>query len=333
MLNALLGPRFSLIYRGVDIGVALAPDTLSVSYTDYLHGQADQIEVTVHDASGKWQGAWFPEIGDTMQLTLYDGKGGVLPAGTFELDEPNATGGRSGDLMTLRGVAAPVTGALRSEVTRAYENQSTENIVRAVAGELGMDVLGEFNPLSHKRVTQRRERHLEFLKRLAEETGHYCNLRGSTIIFTNFASIDGRPPSAVIFRGDRELMNYDFRYNSKGTYSSGQISYLDDNKASKILHQEQDPLVTTGDVLKISGERTESRAHSEARLKSELHFANRKRFTGSTDSVGNTALMAGNTVALEGFGAYSATRVIDSSTHVLDRGGYATTLELVDARV
>lgn len=229
-------------------------------------------------------------------------------------------------------MATPVSKSLRTEVTKAYERQTTEDVVGAVAGEIGMSVEGKINELFHTRVRQRRERYLEFLKRFAEETGHYCNLRGSTIIFTSFASIDALVPVSEIYHGDRQLIDYDFKFQSEGTYSTGKASYLDESKGVNVEHEEQDARVTTGDTLRITGERLETAGHAAARIASELHFANRRLFTGSVTTIGTASLVAGNTTALIGFGGYSGTRLIDSSTHTLERGGYTTTTELVDAR-
>lgn len=332
MLSGLPAPRFQLVYRGVDISGDLDPMTTQINYTDHLHGKADEIDVTVQDKDGRWKGSWCPEHGDRMSLTIFDGQGGVLPCGTFEMDEPEASGGRGGDLVTIRGLAAPISKALRTKVTKAYERQTTEDIVKAVASEVGMTVEGTFERLFHNRVTQRRERHLEFVKRLAEETGHYFNLRGKTIIFTSFASVDGQDPAVKLFHGDRQLTDYDFRFQSDGTYSRGKATYLDERSGKTNEYEEVDPKVKTGDVLKISGERLESAVHARARTKADLHFANRQRFNGSVTTVGSVRLVAGNTVELVGFGRYSGKRVIDSASHSLARGGYTTQAELVDAR-
>ncbi|WP_216597717.1 phage late control D family protein [Loktanella sp. 3ANDIMAR09] len=304
-----------------------------MNYVDHLHGKADEIDVTVQDKDGRWKGQWRPQHGDTMNLTIFDGYGGVLPCGTFEMDEPNATGGRGGDLMTIRGLAAPITKALRTEKSVAYERQRLRDVVETVAALLGMTVQGDIADLFFQRITQRKERYLAFIKRLAEETGHYCNIRGAVIVFTTFASIDGRTPSRTLSHGDGSLIDYDMRFQSDGTYSEGRASYLDQRLARTNEHVERDPRAPTGDTLRISGERLESVAHARARIQSEMHFANRTAFQGSMKTVGSATLVAGNTVSLTGFGGYSGTRVIDSSVHTIGRGGYTTTAELVDARI
>ncbi|WP_299924186.1 hypothetical protein [uncultured Pelagimonas sp.] len=332
MTSGLPQPYFQLMYRGTDISGDLDPMTTSVSYADQLHGEADEIEVTVQDKDGRWKGSWHPEHGDEMELTIFDGQGGILPCGAFEMDEPEASGDRGGDLMTIRGLAAPISKPLRSKKTVAYEKQTTRSIVSAVAGRLGMSFQGDINELFHERVTQRRERDLEFLKRLGEETGHYVNLRGSSVIFTSFASIDGQTPAQLIYHGDRSLIDYSFKFQSNDTYSKGKATYLDERKGRNNEYEEEDPRVTTGDTMRISGERLESASHAQARVKSKMHFANRKAFSGSVTQVGSVRLLAGTVANLIGFGRYSGNRLVNSSTHTLGRDGYTSAAELVDAR-
>ena len=117
--------------------------TTSISYTDHHHGEADEIDIEVQDKDGRWKGAWKPEPGDVMELTIYDGSGGILPCGEFELDEPEASGSRDGDVMTIRGLAAPITKKLRTENTKAFEKQTLQAIVTQVAGQNGLSLEGQ----------------------------------------------------------------------------------------------------------------------------------------------------------------------------------------------
>ncbi len=329
-MSGIPAPYFKLIYQGTDITADISEMVIEVTYTDHLHGKADEIEVTVHDKDGLWKSAWYPETGSKMSLTILDGNGGALPCGEFELDQPNATGDRGGDRMVMRGLSAPISKPLRTKKTKAYERQSLGDIVQDVAKRVGLRVMGDINDLRFERVTQRRERDLEFLKRMASETGHYFNLRGDLIVFTSFQSIDGRDPSLLVSFED--VTGYDFTFETEGTFSEGEASYLDQNKGKVTRYRESDPDVTTGDALKVSGERLESYALAEARVKSELHNANRQAFTGSCDLIGDVRAVAGNIVKLVGFGRYDGKRVIDSSTHTLSRDGHSVTLELVNAR-
>ncbi|PHR19300.1 MAG: late control protein D [Hoeflea sp.] len=325
-------PHFSLIYKGVDISSELDPMTLSIDYTDNGHGEADEISVKVQDKDGRWQGSWKPEPGDLMSLTILDGSGGVLPCGDFEMDEPETSGSRSGDEMTIRGLAAPITKALRTENTKAFEDKNLSAIVREVLSQNGLSHEGQVDDLMFKRVTQRRERDLEFLKRLAEDTGHYFTVKGTRGVFTSIKSIDGQPHALTVFRGDRSLLDYSLKHVTAETYSKAKVSYLDQDKKETTRHEEADAKIKTGDVLKIAGERVESASHAKALAKSRLHFKNRNRLSGSISMVGNVRLVAGVTVGLVGFGQYSGKALVKSSTHSMSRSGYTSKGDLVDAR-
>lgn len=327
-------PHFALVYRGVDISSELDPMTTDISYTDHHHGEVDEIDVTVQDKDGRWKGSWKPEPGDTMSLIIYDGLGGVLPCGDFELDEPDAQGDRGGDRMVMRGLAAPISGDLRTQKSRAFEKQSLRAIVSRVAGEAGLSIEGEIENLQFERVTQRRERDLEFLTRLAEDTGHYFSVRGKRAIFTSIESVDGQAAALTIghtMMGTR-LISYALREQTHDTYSSAKVGYLDRDRKETITADEQDARVRTGDVLKVSGERVESQGNAKALAKSRLHYANRKRRSGSIEMVGTVALVAGVVVDMADFGQYSGRYLVDKSTHSMSRGGYTTGAQLLEAR-
>ena len=327
-------PYFSLTYQGVDISSELDPMTTSICFTDNHHGKVDEIDVSVQDRDGRWKGSWKPEPGDTMSLVIHDGRGGVLPCGTFEMDEPDAEGDRGGDRMTIRGLAAPISKPLRTEKTRAFEKQSLRAIVGKVAGEAGLSLEGDIAALRFERVTQRRERDLEFLTRLAEDTGHYFTVRGTRAIFTSIKSVDGRAAALVVshLMLGTSLLSYRLKEQTADTYSRAGVSYLDPNKKELVTAEATDGEVKTGDTLRIAGERTESPANARALAGSRLHFKNRKRRSGSISLVGDVRALAGVTVEMTDFGKYSGTYLIDRSTHRMERGGYTTDAELLDAR-
>lgn len=327
-------PYFSLFYRGVDISSEIDPMTVSVSYTDKAHGEIDEMDVTVQDKDGLWKSSWLPEPGDIMTLTIFDGLGGELPCGDFEMDEPEAFGSRSGDEMIIRGLAAPISKPLRTEKTRAFEKQSLRQIVQKVAGENGLSVEGDIEEQRFERVTQRRERDLEFLTRLAEDTGHYFSVRGKRAIFTSIKSVDGRAAALTISHAQygAQLTSYRFKFQTAETYSKAKVTALDENSKEPIEAEVEDSDVKTGDTLRITGERVENAAQAEKLAKSRLHHKNRKSLSGSVELVGNVSAVAGVVVKTDGFGNYDGRLLIDSSTHSISRSGYTTGAQLVKAK-
>lgn len=327
-------PYFSLIYQGVDISSELDPMSLAIRYTDHNHGEADEIEVTAQDKDGRWKGPWKPEPGDTMSLTIFDGQGGILPCGDFEMDEPEAEGSRSGDTMTIRGLAAPISRPLRTQKTRAFEKQSLSAIVNRVAGENGLSVEGDIENIRFERVTQRRERDLEFLTRLAEDTGHYFSVRGTRAVFTSFKSIDGRAAALTVSHTmiGTTLISYLLRNQTADTYSKARTTAMDENRKEMIEAEEEDSDVKTGDTLRIAGERVESQAQAKALSKSRLHYKNRRATSGSITMVGDVRLCAGVVVEMTDFGKYSGRMLAERTTHSMSRGGYTSEADLVKAK-
>ena len=327
-------PYFKLIYRGVDISSELDPQTTSISYTDHLHGEADEIDVAVHDKDGRWKSEWLPETGDQMELTIYDGLGGELPCGVFELDEPDAAGDRNGDTMTMRGLAAPISKPLRTQKTRAFEKQSLRQIVQRVAGENGLSIEGDIEDQRFERVTQRKERDLEFLTRLAEDTGHYFNVRGNRAVFTSVRSVDGRAAALTIFHASlgTSLLSYSLKRQTADTYSKAKVTALDEEKKEMIEEEEEDGDVTTGDTLRISGERVENPAHAKRLAKSRLHRKNQKSVSGNVSVVGDVRMVAGIIVNMADFGRYSGNLLVNQSKHAMSRGGYTSEASLVKAQ-
>ena len=64
--------------------------------------------------------------------------------------------------------------------------------------------------------------------------------------------------------------------------------------------------------------------------KASITKANAQQFTGTMTLAGSVHLVAGNTIALQGFQTFNGKYMIDKATHKIS-GGYTTTLELSQA--
>lgn len=323
--------KFTLLYRGVDISGDLDPMTTSVAYTDKLHGEADEIEVSVEDSRGLWRGPWCPEPGDAMRLWFGWADAALMFAGDFELDEPEVTIGRRGDAMTMRGIAAPITKALRTERTAEYEDKTVEEIARTVAARSGLSVRGDFNETRWRRKTQRRMRDLEFLVQLGEDTDHYVSVRGREVQFTRVDAIDKRPAAAVFTPAHRDHAGFTGRFRTADTYSKAKARHFHDEDKRLVEGEEEDARVRTGDSL-VMVERVEDERQAKLMARSRLHRKNRHRRSGTLTLVGRPDLVAGTVVELADHGKWSGRYVVDASRHTLTRGPYATVLDLREAR-
>ncbi|MCR9267469.1 MAG: hypothetical protein NXI03_07845, partial [Alphaproteobacteria bacterium] len=108
-----------LVYEGVDISADIAPFVIRVTYSDQAHGESDEIEVELEDRDHRWINGWYPAKGDRITLHLgYDGQP-LMPCGDFEVDDVEWEA--PPDIVRLKGLAAGITSALRTENTIAYE--------------------------------------------------------------------------------------------------------------------------------------------------------------------------------------------------------------------
>jgi len=322
-------PIFRLLYKGIDISSELLPHLVSCTYTDKVHGEADEIEVVVQDRDGLWRGPWCPEQGDKVELWIgYKGLP-LVYCGAFEIDEPNARLSRSGDVFTFRGVSAPVTKAIRTRNNQRFEKQNLKQVAQKLASRHGLTIVGTPPDVFFEHVAQRRERDLEFLSRLADDYGAYFSVKGDKLVFAKRDELHERAPALTIHAESDDYISADLKKSSHKTYSKARATYFEGNEKKNIDVEVSDSKVKNGDTLRLD-ERIENEGQARVLAKSRLQKENLKRQTGNVVLVGNPLAMAGNTVALDsGFGKWAGRYLIKTSRHLIGRGqGYTTNIEL-----
>lgn len=66
----MLRPTFKLEYNKKYITKDFSKYVLSINYTDFEHGQSDEIEIVFKDSEKLWQSAWIPSKGDSLRLYI-----------------------------------------------------------------------------------------------------------------------------------------------------------------------------------------------------------------------------------------------------------------------
>lgn len=321
-------PVFKLVYKGIDISAELSPHLVSCTYTDKVDGEADEIEIKVQDKDGLWRGPWCPDHGDRVSLSIGYMPALIVPCGDFEIDEPNATLGRGGDEFAFRGVAAPVSQALRTQKTMGYEQQSLKQLVEKVAKEHGFSVVGTVPDISFNRITQRRERDLEFLSRMARSYGAYFSVKGKQLVFAKREEVHGRDEVVTLRANSDDYISADLKRSAHKTYSKAKATYFDGNTKKKIEVEVEDQKVKNGDTLRID-DRVENEGQARMRAKAELARENEKKQSGNIEIPGNPYVVAGQIIALDGdFGKWAGRYVVKQSRHQITRGGYTTNIEI-----
>lgn len=331
-------PDFSLMYEGKNITQDVKPYLLDLTYTDYLAGQSDEIDLTFEDREQKWINSWFPTQGDKLTVAIgYKGYE-LTPLGSFEITEVEWTYDvLSGSVVSVKGLSAGISKASRTVQPKAYENTTLKKLVEMVAQRLKLNVTGTIAHVPIKRVTQYQERDVEFLTRLANEYHHSFKIEGNTLIFTTMESLKQR--QSVQDLDLTQVISIRLKDNVKDTAKKVEVKgfnsqkkqviksekQVDDSKGSKDKTKHKPKLTNT---LKIVT-RGESQEQIEARAISAQQQQEDEQQAGNIMLIGNPKLLAGNTIHLTHVGVFSGKYLIKSARHNLSRTqGYSTEIEI-----
>jgi len=321
---------------GRNVSGIVAGALVSATYTDNEHGTADDLDVTLEDRAGLWRGRWEPSRGMRMAATIVcrdwaaAGRDLALSCGSFELDELELRGGMGGDTVSLKGVAAPVSKAIRWEArSRAWEAASLHRVARDIASEHGLTPVLHGEDMPFSRLDQTEETDLAFLQRLAEQAGRSLKASDGRLILFSAGDYDAGPTVAVLRRGDTAISSWSVKAKHHGLAKKARVSFHD--PATRRLTEAEvapEDAPDVGATLQV-GERVESPAQARSLARHKLRGKNQKEFEASFELMGDPRLRAGCCVALEGFGGMDRAYVISKAVHELTRrSGYRTTINL-----
>ena len=319
-------PTYTLTWAGKDISAAISPMVLSLTYTDFAHGQSDELELEIEDSAGKWKSSWYPSKGDVITASIGYLYGDMVPCGSFELEEFEAKG--PPDTVHARALASGVSKPMRTACSKAYESTSLSQIAQQVASKHGLTLVGNVPDVSFQRVTQNQEKDLEFLKRIAGQYGQCFTVKGGQLVFMERSSLVGRSPVVTLARSD--IKNWSIKDKGLATFKGAHAAYTDPWTKSTHDQQVSGEAETddVGDTKKLTG-RLESDAHARLQAQAALSVANEARYEGQISVIGNPKLVGGNTVAVSGLGNFDGKYLINSSRHKLSRSqGYETELDV-----
>jgi len=317
---------WNLLYAGVNISARISPYVLSVTYTDNLSGEADDLELVIEDLDGRWMNGWMPQKGDKLQLVLgYRNERPLLDAGEFEIDEVEFNG--PPDTVSIRAIAAAVKASLRTARSVAYESTTLKKVAAGVAARHGLKLVGTIPEIKLTRVTQNKETDLAFLRRLGEKWGYVFSVRGKQLIWHDQDALDAAPSFLTVTRKGL-AGSYTLRTKSARVYKECKVSYYNAKQKKDVSHSFPIAGATSGDTLKLVV-RCESKAQAEKAAKAALRKANGRQKEGNLPLVGDPRLRAGMNFTLAGFGVFDDTYQAVKVVHRMERfGGYTSTVDL-----
>jgi Bacteriophage probable baseplate hub protein len=320
-------PQWILTYAGVNITADVSQMVLSISYVDRVGGASGEVEVELEDHAMRWQGPWYPALGDGLNLLIGYSGDPLLPCGDFQVDDLELGG--PPDVFRMRCLAAYVTPAMRTCYSVGYENQSLLAIAGAVAGKYGLEMVATSGvpDIVFERVTQHYETDLAFLRRLANEYDYDFTVRGLQLVFYARAALEAQAPVATVERS--QVSEFQFRNRTRRIFRAAEVSYLLPRTKTLISRSAEALLVApTGDTVKLVT-RCENQTQAALRAQAALRLNNRDFKRARLVMPGATVLSAGSNVALSGFGAFDGLYLIEAARHRLSRmHGYTTEVEV-----
>lgn len=318
-------PTWLLTYAGLNITADIIAMVEKIAYDNHEQHLADEVEITLEDRDGRWQGPWSPAYGDVVTLEIGYAGEPLLACGSFQVDELELQG--PSDTVQLRCIAAGITPALRTPTSASFEGQSLAQIAATVAARHNYTVVNApaSTGLTLNRVTQNSETDLRFLRRLATAYNHDFSIRGTQLVFYARQALETAPAAFTLHRSD--LTSFAFKARTNQVYRGARVSYQSPATKTLITQSVTDPNAPTGDTLNLV-QRAENPSDALAKAAAALHDHNMLQGTMRVTLPGKTTMVAGNNVAIQGFGGYDGTYLVTRTHHRLDRSaGYTTEAE------
>lgn len=322
-------PTYEIVYNGKNITGDILHHVLAFTYTDKASGETDELEIQVEDKYGLWRNEWYPIKGDTITARIYH-LGNVLQCGTFTVDEMSASGGSSGDTVSIKAIAAGINKQLRTRNCYAHENKTLREIANTVAAKHELTLEGNIDNIRIGRETQYDETDLGFLQRVANEYGYTFSVRDNKLTFTSIFDIENK--KAALSFSSKEIISWSITDKTAHTYKAARVVYhnRDEKEVIDVEHKETTDAFKTAKVdnliLKLRAENTQQ---AEAKAKAALYRRNSLQQEGSMELPGNVFAIAGNNCIIEELGVFSGLYYIKASTHTVSKdSGYTTSIEI-----
>ncbi|MBR6126951.1 phage protein D, partial [bacterium] len=212
----MLTPIFKLEYNQKNITQDVSDYVLNIEYSDFEHGQSDEITITFENSEGLWNGAWIPSKGDALRLFIGYAGEKLLNCGIFEIDEIELNS--PPDIIIVKGLATGIKKSFRQENSIGYENKTLQQIANEVAKRHNLTLVGNIENIKVERITQNHERDLTFLKRVAEEYGYIFKIAEGNLVFYKTEKLINADSAKILYKTD--LSTISLREKTSQNYKS-----------------------------------------------------------------------------------------------------------------
>lgn len=328
-------------YNGKDISADLQQYLKSVSYTDNMSGEADDLQLTLEDRQGLWQASWMPEKGATLDVSVKvidAGTEQVVRFGLFEIDEITSSGMPSE--VCIKAVSVPDNNNLRGvERTRSWEKAELKSIANDIADGAGLELLydaKDYNP-TIDRAEQSEQSDLSFLYKLCADHGLALKICNNQLVIFDEADYEAADAVAQLLKPGniaadgaktiKHLKRYSLSSKVRDVYKACHVKYQEGKDKQKIEATFTAPDKTDGKTLEVN-EQVSSIADAERLAKKRLREKNSAEISGSFDIIGCPELAAAAVIQLSGFGVFDGKYILTQVRHEIGSGGYTTGVDM-----
>lgn len=332
-------------FAGVDITDSIRPYLTSITFTDKEDGETDDLQLTLQDRENLWMQHWLTEAieaASAAKLSIgavflrqnrnSDGSDTLLDCGTFELDSVTASGPPS--TVTIKATSMPFSSQIRqTKKWKAWESYNLSGIANEMAGANGLTCMFESasDPF-YERVEQAGLSDIAFLFTLCKNAGISLKVTSGIIVLFDQADYEKKGPISTIKYKGGGYLSYKLNAGSADTqYSSCRVSYVDPETGAAIEAvariEDYNADAKNNQQLEIKAQVKNTDEARELAEKS-LRLHNKFGKTASFKMVGDPMMLAGVTLELADFGAWSGKYIITQAKHSLGSGGYTTQIEL-----
>jgi phage protein D len=332
----MIGRRITpdVIYNQKNISVEIEDFIDSISFTDNLSGQADDISISLGDRERRWiTKQWRPKQGASLNVALLmsPGWGEDKPTarnlGAFEIDELSINGPPT--KISIKGTSIPASSSLRGEKkSKAWEKTNLKKIAGDIAknNKLGLHFSADENP-AYDRIDQESQSDIAFLNKLCSDAGVALKIAHKKIIILDEVKLESEAAVMGISRTDSKLKDYGGKDSLGTAYKACKVSYTD-IKSKKTISYTFTPKnpPSTARVL-VLNEQVTSKDAAVALAKKSLRNANKEAASFSLRMAGFLLLCAGQCINLKDFGTFDGKYLITSVSGSVGAGS-ETSLEL-----
>lgn len=327
-----------VLYNNKDISADITKYLKSISYTDNMGGEADDLQITLEDREGLWSGDWLPDKGAELSCSwtvknwgsLTSGEQ-ILNLGVFELDEISCS--FSPSEVQIKAVSVPNNTTLRGEEhTRSWEKATLKKIAQDIADGAKITLVydSEENP-QLDRTEQTSQSDLSFLLKLCSDNGLAVKVTGKQIVVFDEIKYEAAAATITIvkpgtsYTPEKNMVYIDnitsVRFSSKlrDVYKACHVKYRASQKKEYVEATFTDPNKKDGKTLEIK-EEVKSVAEAQKLAKRRLREKNSEEITGSIGMYGNFGMLATTTVNLLGFGKFDGKYIVTRAQHDIGSG-------------